>query len=172
MSTSDRVRNELATILEQSKYDWGVRHRDTEDDIGPLTIKYAAETAGIYIEKTMLGACPLELGAPTLFKVFNDVRNQLARQAWELWKSRIERYLFARPVTWKELLNHVGSHNRAPLLFALGLLRYGTVGYGPVRTFVSSPPALSQQKDAVSLPRIDKPGYPDRVYRITAERQP
>lgn len=161
------VRNDFLQLLETQKYDWGFRIRETEDDVGLLTVKYGQETVAFYIEKSAVGLCS-PANAKDLFDFFNAARNSLAQRAWELWNTRMERFMLRRRVTWKEALRHAGSHQRAELLFALAMVKAGK--YGDLE-FGTLPPALSQQRDAVNLPRVDKPGYPDRVYLIQIRRR-
>jgi hypothetical protein len=162
----NKVRNEFIQRLVDVKYDWGYRNKEHEDDVGVLTVKYASASVGIYLEKTLLAACTPETGEQ-LFDAFNVARNSLAREAWVLWNERLNRIVFRRRLTWRELLDHAGRHKRAALMFALAMARAGA--YGELQ-FYTLPPALSQQKDAVSLPRFDKPGHPDRVVFIQIER--
>ena len=163
---SYKLRNEFIQHLINVKYDWSYRNREHEDDVGVLTVKYTSASAGIYLEKTLLAACTPENGEQ-LFTAFNAARNSLARDAWTLWNERLNRIVFRRRLTWRELLDHAGRHKRAALMFALAMARAGA--YGDIK-FYTLPPALSQQKDAVNLPRFDKPGHPDRVMFIQIER--
>lgn len=159
---SSTLRNDFLGLLETVKYDWRFRIREREDDVGIITVRINQDTVTLLVEKVQVEQfrCP---DAQTLFATFNRVRNRLATEAWELWNTRMDRFMFRRRVTWKEALHHAGSHRKAQLLVMLSLIRAGL--YGNIN-FQSLPPVLSQQSDAVNLPRVDKPGHPDRIYLI------
>lgn len=160
------LRNQFLKLLDDLKYDWKYRIRETEDDVGLLTVKYGETNVALYLEKTLIGVSEVQT-AQELFDFFNRNRNTLAREAWALWQDRMSRFLLRRRVTWKELLSHAGSYKRPQILFALGMVRAGMYeGF----SLCTVPPVLSQQKDSVSLSRIDKPGYPDKVYQFEVRR--
>lgn len=164
----DKVRNELVNVITAAKYDWGIRHRENQDDLGPLTIVYVGDNINVLIDGTILGTYPAQTGQE-VFDGFNTARNKVAAEAWALWNTRLCRYIFRRRVSWKELLEHAGGKNkRGQLLFALVMLRSGA--YQRIKSFGVLPPVLSQQRDAVTLPRIDKPGYPDRAFYFEVHR--
>lgn len=156
------LRNEFLRYLETVKYDWGFRIRELEDDVGLITVRYSVDKVTLLVEKVIVGQFP-KVDAPTLFNNLNKTRNRLVSEAFNLWRTRMDRFMLRRRVTWKEALKHAGTHNKAQLLVMLSLIRSGA--YGAIR-MDSLPPVLSQQNDAVNLPRVDKPGHPDRVYLI------
>lgn len=163
----NKMRNEFLKLLEDSKYDWQVRIRDKQDDVGPLTIRYASEFLTINISEVIVGSYSVS-DALRLFENFNATRNVLAREAYELWKDRISRFVFRRRVTARDLITHVGVHKKGPLLYALAMARAGF--YEPLRAFWIVPPTLQQQSQCFNLPRVDKPGMPDRVFALQIER--
>lgn len=159
---SSTLRNEFLTYLETIKYDWRFRIREREDDVGILTVRYSGNKVTLLVEKVVVETFTAT-DAASLFAQFNVVRNRLAVEAWDLWNTRMDRFMLRRRVTWKEALNHAGTHRKAQLLFMLSMIRGGL--YRGI-SMSSLPPVLSQQSDATNLPRVDKPGYPDRIYLI------
>lgn len=156
------LRNEFLRYLETVKYDWGFRIRELEDDVGLITVRYSVDKVTLLVEKVIVGQFP-KVDAPTLFNDLNKTRNRLVSEAFNLWRTRMDRFMLRRRVTWKEALNHAGTHRKAQLLFMMSMIRGGL--YRGI-SMSSLPPVLSQQSDATNLPRVDKPGYPDRIYLI------
>lgn len=169
MTSTTTVRVDFSRILQEEEYDWVLRRLDNRDEIGPLTIHYGNSLYTVRLEKTIIGGGPLSTG-DDLFQEMNRCRNWLAEKAWELWNTRLKRFVFSRRLTWRELLNHAGEHNRAALIFALALLRANSEGYGPVRAVFVYSPTPGKVKDSVNLPQIKFPGVTERVWAIQAER--
>jgi hypothetical protein len=158
---------------------WALEHRETRDEIGPFTLHHRADSTVVKLGHVKLG----ELRFPTGEEVVRAVRAERARleaAARALWPELRDRLVPLQQgdsediVPWARAVE-VLSTNDAPfkkregvVLFLLATLRaYGIDGW----RVSFRPPSLAQQnaREAVSVPRIDKPGHADRVSGLRLE---
>jgi hypothetical protein len=167
----DRRRSELAECAKE--YDWGISHTEKRDYVGPFSIEYTPESATLELGKSK--RC--KLAFPTGMEVFEAVkaeRAELERLVEDVWTEMKKRIVprQATPdtlVAWPDVVAALSTpevpfrKREAVVLYALALLRAGKMRDGWSASF--KPPTLAQQndRDAVTLPRIDRPGNPDRI---------
>lgn len=181
LATREAERNDLDKVregfAEAALGDvWTVVHKDRRDFIGPLTIEHAPGSAKLLFGRSRLRV----LDHPSGLEVFEAVREERARleaEAKAVWPALKAALLplQARPddaVRWPEAVRAIAGGSpfkkREPsVVYALALLRNGELE--PRWSLSTKPPSLAHQKDAVSIPRIDRPGSPDKVYAIRLE---
>lgn len=158
-------------------YDWLMAHKEKRDFIGPFTLEHEPPASVL-----KLGNCKLKtLDYPSGEELFAAVKAERARlegEARQLWPAMKELLLPMQKgpdasVPWAELVNALSTpevpfrKREAAVLFALALLRAGQLeGHWSI---VTRQPTLAQQKESVSLPRVDKPGNSDKVFSIRFE---
>lgn len=170
-SDHEARRRELAEAAKD--YDWAMVHRDKVDFIGPMNLDHAAEGSRLLLGKVKLRVMDYPSGVE-LFSAVKDERARLeasARAVWPRMKESAQALQEASgTTTWAQLSNALEQPKvsfkklEAGVLYALVLLREGTLESG--WSLATTPPSLAQQAGAISLPRIDNPGSPDRVYGI------
>lgn len=172
----EKRRQEFARVAEN--WDWKVAHRERRDHVGPFTLEHDPDKTQI-----KLGNCKLAvLRCPSGEEIFGTVkleRARLEREAGTAW-GRVKMATLAEQgdssLPWAKLKAALDSKetpfkkHEAAVLFALALAREGLMEAGA--TLQTKPPALSQQKGAISLPRITQPGNADRVHALRIEQQP
>lgn len=164
-------RRELADLAQG--YDWTMVHRDKVDYIGPFTLDHAPEGSRLVLGKLKLRSLEYPSGLE-LFQAVKHERQRLEDAARALWPQLREKLLYLQQgggtATWAQLAKAFETPEatfkkvEAAALFALVWLRSGALE--PGWSASTRPPALAQQSSAVSLPRIDKPGAPDRVFAL------
>ena len=170
----EQRRRELAEAAQG--YDWTMVHRDRGDFIGPLSLDHAPEGSRVLLGRLKLRALEYPSGAE-LFEAIKHERHRLEESARGLWPLLKERVLSLQvasgTATWSQIASALERPDttfkkvEADTLFALVLLRSGAME--PGWSLSTKPPALAQQPGAITLPRIDKPGSPDRVFAIRIE---
>ena len=171
-SDPEQRRRDFANTL--AAYDWAVGHRERHDFLGPFGFVNTPASAKTPLGKTKV--CTLAYpSAAEVFGAVRELRQQLEARALALWP-QIKATLLplqegATGLTWAQIVAALGSSETPArkvddeaVLFALVWLRHGSLE--PGWHVSTSAPALAQQKDSVQLPRIDKPGSPDKVYRF------
>lgn len=170
----EKRRRDLADVAQG--YDWTTVHRETQDFIGPFRLDHSPERSRLFLGRVKLRV----LEYPSGQEVFEAVRKERgrleasARSVWPTLKAKVLSLQSSQgTVTWPEIKAtleqpHAAFRTQEPVvLYALVLLRGGTLE--PRWSLSTQPPALAQQSRAVVLPRIDKPGSPDKVYAIRSE---
>jgi hypothetical protein len=170
-----KVREALATAARG--WDWMIEHKDRRDFIGPFTVEHAPGDVRVLLGRIRLKT----LDHPTGEEVFAAVRSERerlerdARAEWPVIRTALlERQRAPEDaVPWRTLVEALSPdgplRKREPaVVLALALLREGVLEAG--WTLSTRPPSLAHQKDALSLPRVDRPGSPDKVYALRVDR--
>ena len=161
---------------EAQSYDWTMVHRDRLDFIGPLTLDHSPEGSKISLGYLKLRSLDFPSGAE-LFHAIKYERSRLDGLARSLWP-RLRDILVrlqgpGGSATWPQFAGAFDGPDssfkkvEAGVLYALVLLRVGALE--PGWSLSTKPPALAQQATAISLPRVDRPGAPDRVFAIRTD---
>lgn len=174
-SDVERRRRELADAV--ANWDWKAVYRERNDHVGPFTLEHGAGES-----KLKLGACKLlVLPCPSGAELFAAIKaertrlEQAASAAWGKLKTEVLAGQGDSAIPWAKLTSALDSKEKPfrkqepAVLFALALAREGRMEPGWV--LQTRPPALSQQKSTVSLPRISQPGNAERVYALRIEQQ-
>jgi hypothetical protein len=170
-----KVRDALAKAA--AGWDWRIEHKDRRDFIGPFTLEHAPGHVKLLLGRIRLKA----LDHPSGEEVFAEVqteRKRLETAARSEWPS-IRAALLDRQrapddvVPWRELAAALSPgaplRKREPaVILALALVREGSLE--PGWALSTRPPSLAHQKDALTLPRIDRPGSPDKIYALRIDR--
>lgn len=140
-------------------------HREREDHLGPFTLRHQGPRTRLMLEGHNLGAFEYASGEE-LFEAIVAQEARLGEAACKLWP-RLEACAREHrdPLPWSRLCELVLGPDKKPtadLLYAMGLLRDGALA--PGWTVSTLPPSLSQQREAISLPRPSRPGAPDRAF--------
>lgn len=172
----ERRRRQLADLAANDA--WAMLHREKQDFIGPLTLDHTPERTRLLLGKVKL----VDLGCPSAQEVLDAVgeqRRQLEAAARAVWSCLKEKLVALQGlqgvVTWPQVKGAFeppkGAFKRVEqgVLFALVLLRQGSLE--PGWALHTQPPALAQQSRAVVLPRIDRPGSPEKVFALRIEGQ-
>jgi hypothetical protein len=171
-----KVREALATAARG--WDWRIEHKDRRDFIGPFTVEHAPGNVRLLLGRVRLKT----LDHPTGEEVFDAIRaerERLEAEARAEWPA-VRGALLERQrapddaVPWRALAEALSPdaplRKREPaVVLALALLREGALE--PGWTLSTRPPSLAHQKDALSLPRIDRPGSPDKIYALRVDRE-
>ena len=170
----EKRRRDLAAVAEG--FDWEMVHRDKKDFIGPFGLDHVPERSRLFLGRLKLGTFEYPSGQE-LFDAVKEHRKSLEASARSLWPTLKARVLPVQgsqgTVTWAQIKAaleqpKVSFKKLEPsVIYALVLLRAGSLE--PHWTLSTKPPALAQQARAVVLPRIDKPGAPDKVYAFRIE---
>lgn len=176
-SDVDRRRKDIAAAAAHDA--WALEHRETRDEIGPFTLHHRADATVVKLGHVKLG----ELRFPTGEEVVRAVRAERTRleaAARTLWPELRDRLVplqqagsedlvpWARAVEVLSTSDTPFKKREGAVLFLLAALRaYGIDGW----RVSFRPPSLAQQnaREAVSVPRIDKPGHADRVSGLRLE---
>ena len=165
-----RRRKELHAAA--GNYDWKMHHNDKTDFIGPLVVEHSPEFSTLSLAKSKR-----KLTYPSgaeLFEAAKSIRADLEAQVESTLARLREKVvpLFKSAdsvLNWK-LLEQALDAKEAPfrkqeasILFVFARMR---AGMQPGWRFSFKPPVLAQQKDAVNLQRIDRPGQPDRFFEF------
>lgn len=171
-------REELARCA--AGYDWPIVHRERRDFLGPLTVDHTPEAASLWIGRCKLVTLQFPSGAEVLEAIKGE-RGKLESSARTLWPEMRDRLLALQtapsagvpwPTIVKALTPEGGSFRRREpaVLLVLAMLREGRMEGRWIASFAAPTLAKQNRKDAVSVPRIDKPGNPDRVAAIRLEQ--
>jgi len=167
-----RRRNELAEATKG--FDWAVEHKDKRDFIGPLTIEHSEEAAIIRLARTRLAVLRFPSGAE-VFGAVQTERSRLDRVFEQEWP-RLQGALLELQrgvddfIPWPTLLSKLFSDAakkrkaQAGLVYTLGRLRDGVATEG--WSIATRPPALAQQRQAVAVPRVQRPGEMVKVFAV------
>jgi hypothetical protein len=158
-------------------YDWAIVHKEKEDFLGPFSLDHTPAKSRILLGRTKLLVLDYPAGQE-VFEAVKSERKRLEAAARELWPTMKERLLplqsaLDSTITWPQVVAaltdpDVPFKKREPaVLYTLSLLRAGQLE--PNWSLSTLPPALAQQRDSVVLPRIDKPGSPDKVFALRLE---
>lgn len=167
----DRRRDQLAKAA--IGYDWGMQHTGKRDFIGPLTIEHFPEASVILVGKVRRGKLVYPSGQE-LFDAVKVQRADLEKQAKEIWEEMKRRIVPLQrtpesTIPWSEVVGALSTpelpfkKREASVLYALSLLRAGRMEGGWSASFRQPTLAQQNEKDAITLPRIDRPGSPDRI---------
>jgi hypothetical protein len=167
-------RRDLAEAAKE--YDWSMVHRDKVDFIGPFNLDHAAEGSRLLLGKLKLRVMEYPSGVE-LFGAVKEERVRLEEAARSVWPRVKEKAQALQQesgtATWGQLAKALEEPNasfkkiEASVVFALVMLRAGMLE--PGWSLSTTPPSLAQQSGAISMPRIDRPGSPDRVHAIRIE---
>ncbi len=171
----EKRRRELADAA--ANYDWGIVHKDKQDFIGPLTLDHSPERSKIMLGRVALRSLDYPSGSE-VFEAVMQERTRLEADARTVWPTMRNKLLPLQQakgdaITWKEIVAGLveagarGKKNEAGALFALVMLRQGVLD--AQWSIATRPPALAQQRESIILPRIDKPGAPDKVFAFKIE---
>jgi hypothetical protein len=168
----ERRRRELAAAVQG--WDWAIVHFDQRDAIGPFAVQHTAEASTVKLAKLRIEKLDFPTGAE-IFAAVKAARERLELEARALWPD-LKRALLPLQVApgssipWKQLLDAAGGSgptarkHEPAVVFALLLLRAGALEDG--WSLQTRPPALAEQDDAISLPRLDRPGDSTRVHAV------
>lgn len=171
----EKRRQDLARFAQD--WDWKLAHRERRDHVGPFTLEHDPEMTQI-----KLGDCKLVVlrypSGEELFAAVKFERTRLDRESRPAWE-RVKTAALAEQgdgaMPWASLRTALDTKetpfkkHEAAVLFALVLAREGLME--PGATLQTKPPALSQQKGAISLPRITQPGNADRVHALRIDQE-
>jgi hypothetical protein len=170
----ERRRREFADSV--ANWDWKAEYRERLDYVGPFTLEHAPGES-----KLKLGACKLlVLPCPSGAELFGAIQTERARleqaasSAWVKLKSVVLAGQGENGIPWPKLTEALDSKEmpfkkqEPAVLFALALAREGRIEPGWI--LQTRPPALSQQRSTVSLPRISQPGNAERLYALRIEQ--
>lgn len=173
---SERRRKGLAEAAEVVNYDWRIKHRQDRDSIGPFTIEHKPQSSVIKLGAFKLGSRSFPSGSE-LFEAVKAERERLENAAKDVWPEMKAKLVPLqqgpdKTVSWPRVAAALGSEKvpfkklEAAVIFALAWLRVG--GLDPGWVVSTRPPTLAQQgkKYSVVLPRIDRPGDPEKISAI------
>ena len=171
---ADRRRNEFAAAA--SGYDWRVEHKQDRDFIGPFTIEHKPGQSVIKLGTTKVAVRAFASGAE-LFEAVKAERARLEVAARQIWPEMKEKLLPLQTgpdqtVSWPRVVAALTAEKvpfkkrEAAVLFALAWL--SSRGLEPGWAVGTRPPTLARQgkKDSVVLPRIERPGSPEKICAI------